>query len=51
MTSFEKAKMEYVESKVNSMFDFVKFKLFETQINGGEKPSAKQWLTEFLTQF
>ena len=38
MTSFEKAKMEYVESKVNSMFDFVKFKLFETQINGGEKP-------------
>lgn len=38
MTSFEKAKMEYVESKVNSMFEFVKFKLFETQINGGEKP-------------
>lgn len=24
-----------VEDKVNSMFDFVKFKLFETQINGG----------------
>ena len=38
MTSFEKAKMEYVESKVNSMFEFVKFKLFEVQINGGEKP-------------
>lgn len=37
-TLFEKAKMEYVENKVNAMFAYVKFKLFETQINGGEKP-------------
>lgn len=33
---FGKAKIEAVEGKINSLFDNVKFKLFETQINGGE---------------
>jgi len=35
--SFVKIKMEYIENKVNSMFEMVKFKMFETQINGGQK--------------
>ena len=33
---FTKAKMEEVDRRVNGMFSFVKFKLFETQINGSE---------------
>jgi DNA repair protein SbcC/Rad50 len=36
--NFEKAKIEALEAKVNSMFSFVKFRMFETQINGGEVP-------------
>jgi len=32
---FTKAKMNLVESRVNSMFKYVKFKLFNTLINGG----------------
>jgi DNA repair protein SbcC/Rad50 len=36
--NFEKAKIEALEAKVNSMFAIVKFKMFETQINGGEVP-------------
>lgn len=36
MTAFSKARMEAIESKINGLFDFVKFRLFETQINGGE---------------
>ncbi len=37
---FERAKMDTLETKVNSMFTFVKFKMFETQINGGEAPTC-----------
>lgn len=33
---FGKARMAYVESKINSMFKIVKFRLFARQINGGE---------------
>ncbi|NLO70242.1 MAG: AAA family ATPase [Porphyromonadaceae bacterium] len=33
---FNKAKMEEVDRRVNGMFKHVKFKLFDTQINGGE---------------
>lgn len=33
---FIKAKIENLESSINSKFDIVKFKLFETQINGAE---------------
>lgn len=36
MTAFSKARAEAIEGKVNGLFDFVKFRLFETQINGSE---------------
>ena len=32
---FTRAKVDMLESKINSMFDGVKFRLFDTQINGG----------------
>lgn len=35
-TEFSKAKMSIVEKTVNDKFTIVKFRLFETQINGGE---------------
>ena len=35
--SFTKAKIEKSENSVNSLFKYVKFKLFDSQINGGEK--------------
>lgn len=35
---FERAKSDTLESRVNDMFKYVKFKLFETQINGAEVP-------------
>ncbi|MBP7398206.1 MAG: AAA family ATPase [Chitinophagales bacterium] len=38
---FEKAKMNEVEDRVNNRFKLVKFKLFETQINGGEIPCCE----------
>ncbi|MDB0600289.1 AAA family ATPase [Tenacibaculum maritimum] len=34
--AFIKAKIETLESRINGKFSIVKFKLFETQINGGE---------------
>lgn len=37
---FEKAKMDELETRVNSRFEIVKFKLFEQQINEGEKPNC-----------
>lgn len=33
---FGKARMAYVESKINSMFKIVRFRLYAKQINGGE---------------
>lgn len=33
---FSKAKIETIEARINEKFRFVKFKMFETQINGGE---------------
>ena len=36
MAAFAKAKIESIEKKINGMFRFVKFKMFEQQINGGE---------------
>lgn len=33
---FGKARIEQVESRINGMFSIVKFKMYETQINGGE---------------
>jgi DNA repair protein SbcC/Rad50 len=35
--SFQKKRMEMIEHSVNHKFSFVKFKLFESQVNGGEK--------------
>jgi chromosome segregation ATPase len=33
---FTKAKIETIERKINGMFSLVKFKMFTTQVNGGE---------------
>lgn len=33
---FNKEKIETVERRINSLFSYVRFKMFETQINGGE---------------
>lgn len=38
---FNKAKIELIESRVNSKFNLVKFKMFETQLNGGESPACE----------
>lgn len=34
--AFAKAKVDAVESRINGLFSMVKFKMFDTQINGGE---------------
>lgn len=39
--AFEKEKSTRIEDSVNQRFQFVNFKLFETQINGGEVPTCK----------
>ena len=36
MDQFSKAKTEAVETRINGMCSFVKFKMYEQQINGGE---------------
>lgn len=36
ISEFSKARIELVERKINGMFSIVKFKMFETLINGGE---------------
>ena len=36
IASFSKARTEAVERKINGMFHIVRFKMFDTQINGGE---------------
>ena len=36
ITQFGKAKVEAVESRINGLFSLVKFKMYDTQINGGE---------------
>lgn len=38
---FNKAKMDALESAINHRFQLVNFKLFETQVNGGEVPTCK----------
>lgn len=38
---FTRAKIDRLESLINERFSFVKFKLFETQVNGGEVPTCK----------
>lgn len=36
MNEFNKIKVDYIESKVNQMFQYVTFKMFEQQINGSD---------------
>lgn len=38
---FVKNKIELVESRVNSMFSIVKFKMFKDQVNGGQEPTCE----------
>lgn len=38
---YSKFMTEYVESRVSSMFEIVKFKLFTQQLNGGETPTCQ----------
>ena len=38
---FTKTRIEMLESRINSMFSFVKFKMFDQQINGGEVETCK----------
>lgn len=38
---FNRAKIEMLESKVNDEFKYVKFSLFEQQVNGGEKETCQ----------
>lgn len=37
---FTKASIETIETKINAMFEVVKFKMFESQINGGESETC-----------
>jgi DNA repair exonuclease SbcCD ATPase subunit len=41
MTEFTKAKIDAVEARINGMFSLVKFKMFETQLNGGESETCE----------
>lgn len=39
--NFNKVKMGMIEQSINNRFDFVRFKLFDVQINGGETPCCE----------
>lgn len=41
IANFQKTKMNMIENSINGRFKIVKFKLFETQINGGETPCCE----------
>ena len=41
MDEFNRIKIDSVESRVNSMFKLVKFKMFEEQLNGGTNENCK----------
>lgn len=38
---FNKHKVDFVENSVNKLFSFIKFKMYEKQINGSDKPICK----------
>lgn len=40
LNKFTRANIEQIEHKVNSMFEIVRFKMFEQQINGGESETC-----------
>ena len=41
ITQFKKCLISEVEESINSMFSFVKFKMYEQQINGGERETCE----------
>lgn len=41
LAAYERAKMDMVEAAINQRFTVVTWKLFERQINGGEKPTCE----------
>lgn len=41
MAEFTKEKIDAVEARINGMFSLVKFKMFETQLNGGESETCE----------
>lgn len=41
---FNKAKINSLEQSINSKFELVKFKMFETQINGSDVECCEAWL-------
>lgn len=41
IAAFTKARINKVEDKINSLFSLVRFKMFETQINGGEQETCQ----------
>jgi DNA repair exonuclease SbcCD ATPase subunit len=42
--NFNKVKIEHLENSINTKLKFVKFKMFDTQINGGETPCCEALL-------
>lgn len=40
INKFDKARVDKIEGQVNAKFKLVKFRLFETQVNGGEVPTC-----------
>ena len=38
---FEKGRVSYIEKRINTQFDYVTFKMFETQVNGSEVSCCK----------
>lgn len=42
INNFNKVKMSIVEKRVNSLFSIVKFRMFDTQINGGEVETCEE---------
>jgi DNA repair exonuclease SbcCD ATPase subunit len=41
ISQFKKCLIEEVESKINALFSFVRFKMYEQQINGGERETCE----------
>lgn len=41
MAEFSKARINAVEDKINSLFTLVRFKMFNTQVNGGEEETCE----------
>ncbi len=41
LSEYNKFMIEYVEKKVSSLFESVKFKLYNKQVNGGEDPTCE----------